>query len=271
MTIFTLINRKITDQDNITVSKFLNRGFSVGEGVFTTCLVRKNQILFAREHFDRLKNSAALFGLFFNEDGLYEAVHKFIEQHSLHTEWVRLRITLSRTQTIAGLRVQGDEIPIEVIQISSYQPQQNPLHLMFRDEYMTIPICMNGVKHVGYQNSILLLNHANRAGFDDGIMFSMKGNIACTTSANVFLKLRGEWVTPPLSEGIIPGIIRQKILKSGKVKETKLTCEDIKNCTSCFITNSLQGCRPVARINEQLLDYQDSDIAFLNNYINYSF
>lgn len=271
MTIYTLINRKITDQDNIHVSQLLNRGFLLGEGVFTTCLVRKNQILFAREHFDRLQKSALVFGLYFNEDGLYEAIHRLIEQHDLHEEWVRLRITLSRTQSAAGLRAKGDEVPMEIIQVCSYEPQQKPLHLMCNPSYSSYPLCMNGIKHLGYQNSIIVLNQAVQSGFDDAIMFGVSGFVACSTTANIFFKIKNEWVTPPLSEGIVPGIIRHKILKTGLVNERTLSADDVTRCSACFITNSLQGCRSVARINQQSLNFSDPDIFNFNKYIDYLF
>ncbi len=271
MSIITLLNRKVLNNDSVDVKFFLNRGFMLGEGVFTTCLVKNNQIMFEREHFDRLSHSSKAFGLEFSEDGLSETLHQCIEQHSLEKECVRLRITLSRTQTMPGLKAQGNEEALEVIQISPYQPQQNPVNLMLGCTQKKYFMCMNGIKHLGYQNSIMVCHEALQSGFDDAILLSVHANIACSSVANIFFKNSDQWYTPPLEEGIIPGIIRHQILKTGKIKELKMTFDDIKNCSSCFTTNSLTGCRPVARINEQWFEHADPDIENFNKFIEYNF
>ncbi|MBA4249994.1 MAG: hypothetical protein C0432_03570 [Candidatus Puniceispirillum sp.] len=271
MSIFTLLNRKILKDGSVDVKFFLNRGFMLGEGVFTTCLVKNNRILFEREHFERLHHASELFGLKFNEEGLSEAVYQCLDQQSFQNEWFRLRITLSRTQTKSGLKIQGNEEAIEVIQISSYQPQQNPIHLRLDCAHKKYHVCMNGIKHLGYQNSIMAYYEAIKSGFEDAILLSVHGNIACSSVANIFFKKEGQWYTPPLDEGIIPGIIRRKILSTGKIKELKVSISDIKKYSSCFITNSLNGCRPVARINEQYFKHNDQDIQNFNEFIGYNF
>jgi branched-subunit amino acid aminotransferase/4-amino-4-deoxychorismate lyase len=64
--------------------------------------------------------------------------------------------------------------------------------------------------------------------------------------------------TPPVSVGLIPGIVRKVLLEEIKQKgyyiyEKVITFNDLVNADEVFITNSLMGVMPVVKIDNKLI------------------
>ncbi|WP_120077384.1 aminodeoxychorismate synthase component I [Aurantiacibacter odishensis] len=59
---------------------------------------------------------------------------------------------------------------------------------------------------------------------------------------NVFVKRDGTLVTPPLSAGLLPGVLRRSLIEDGKTREGEVALEDLEN--GFFIGNALRGLIP---------------------------
>src|SRR5882757_2332420 len=64
----------------------------------------------------------------------------------------------------------------------------------------------------GYINPSLARLEAVRGGDHEAILLNQAGRVAEASAANVFALLDGVLVTPPVSEGILPGITRDAVL-----------------------------------------------------------
>ena len=53
--------------------------------------------------------------------------------------------------------------------------------------------------------------------------------------------LDGDWITPPLKSGCLPGILRQIKLQSGAVREAVVTINELLKCRQIRVGNSLRG------------------------------
>jgi branched-subunit amino acid aminotransferase/4-amino-4-deoxychorismate lyase len=70
--------------------------------------------------------------------------------------------------------------------------------------------------------------------------------------SNVFLVQDGEVRTPPLALGILPGIVRRRVLELGErhgipIREAGIERGDLEHADEIFLTNSIQEVVPVAR------------------------
>lgn len=57
------------------------------------------------------------------------------------------------------------------------------------------------------------------------------------------MKLDGQWVTPPLASGVLPGVMRGVLLDDpafGAV-ERVVTCDDLARAQGLLLTNALRG------------------------------
>ena len=61
-------------------------------------------------------------------------------------------------------------------------------------------------------------------------MYNNQGFITETTIANIFYKFQNDdnWYTPPASDGLLPGLMRQSLLDSGYCKERSLRLSELK-------------------------------------------
>jgi len=74
------------------------------------------------------------------------------------------------------------------------------------------------------------------------IFFNEKNHLCEGTITNVFLQLKtGEWVTPPISSGCLPGVLRARKLAKRQVRAKIITAKDLENCQSFWLGNALRG------------------------------
>ena len=55
---------------------------------------------------------------------------------------------------------------------------------------------------------------------------------------------------PPLTDGVMDGVLRNKIIKHLGATEKTLTPEDIKTASALYITNSVRGASPVTHLDD---------------------
>ncbi|MBS9717161.1 aminotransferase class IV family protein [Pseudohalocynthiibacter aestuariivivens] len=78
-------------------------------------------------------------------------------------------------------------------------------------------------------------------GVDELIFLNERGEICEGTITNVFADFGQGLITPPLTCGLLPGVLRQKMLDAGEAAEAILTERDIKKAQRLFVGNSLRG------------------------------
>ena len=66
-----------------------------------------------------------------------------------------------------------------------------------------------------------------------------KGRLTEGSFTNIFVERDGKYVTPPLERGLMPGVLRAKLIESGEAVEGDLTPADLDG--GFFIGNMLRG------------------------------
>lgn len=75
----------------------------------------------------------------------------------------------------------------------------------------------------------------------DEIFFNEKGELTEGARSNIVIEKDGEFFTPPVECGLLNGIFRQELLKSGKCKEKILKMYDLESADAIFCVNSVRG------------------------------
>ncbi|WP_170400552.1 aminotransferase class IV family protein [Ruegeria arenilitoris] len=79
-------------------------------------------------------------------------------------------------------------------------------------------------------------------GVDELLFLNERDELCEGTITNLFVKLhRGGYVTPPLSSGCLPGVLRQRLLDKGRVSERVVTLQDLRHAQFICVANSLRG------------------------------
>jgi para-aminobenzoate synthetase / 4-amino-4-deoxychorismate lyase len=75
----------------------------------------------------------------------------------------------------------------------------------------------------------------------DVLHTNTEGAITEGARSNVFVQLNGALYTPPLECGLLPGVLRGRLLRSGKCSERILTSRDLRRAEALFCGNSVRG------------------------------
>jgi para-aminobenzoate synthetase/4-amino-4-deoxychorismate lyase len=85
---------------------------------------------------------------------------------------------------------------------------------------------------------------ARRHGdWDDVLLTNTDGFITESTIANVVFLIDGEWVTPPVGDGLLPGILRARLLEEGSITERSVRVPEAYAADAVALINSVRGWR----------------------------
>ena len=86
--------------------------------------------------------------------------------------------------------------------------------------------------------------NAVAGGLDEVIFLNQRGDVAEASRHSVFLEVAGTLVTPPLSSGVLPGVLRQHLIESGEAIE-QIVPPDRLMSNPVLLGNSLHGLRRI--------------------------
>ena len=96
-----------------------------------------------------------------------------------------------------------------------------------------------------HKSSNRALYDAERANLPDGIdefIYLNERNEVCEgTITNIFVKKAGQWLTPPLSSGCLPGVLRRKKIEDGSCQVKIVTFSDLHDAEKIIVGNALRG------------------------------
>ncbi|MDN5725476.1 MAG: aminotransferase class IV, partial [Propionibacteriales bacterium] len=78
---------------------------------------------------------------------------------------------------------------------------------------------------------------------DDVVLINARGHVTETSVANLAVRLDGQWWTPPLTDGCLPGVERGLRLDDGTLHERTLRPQDLRRAEEIAVISSLRGWR----------------------------
>ena len=87
---------------------------------------------------------------------------------------------------------------------------------------------------------------ADHPGVFDALFLNTRGEVCEGARSNVFVERGGILLTPPLSCGLLPGVMRRYLLDSGRARECLLTLDDFLGAPAIHMANALRGLIPVS-------------------------
>ena len=251
------VNGALVAEDRAVIS-ILDRGFTLADGLFETMTARKENVRYIDRHLDRLEHGCKIMGFELPQRSDLKAILEETlkaNQFSLST----IRITVSRGYDYKrGLPVHEELVPSIIVRVAE-QPNSfgSEVGLMISAVRRNEGSPLSNLKTLAYADAVLARKIANELGYDDALMLNNKDKVVCTTSSNFFLVRDGLLLTPPLSDGVLPGIVRSLILDEIFSEGIK-TCEmsilpDFNDVDGAFITNVVTGITNVSHIDGQFV------------------
>jgi 4-amino-4-deoxychorismate lyase len=78
-------------------------------------------------------------------------------------------------------------------------------------------------------------------GIDEWIFLNERDEVCEGTITNVFVQNGDRLLTPPLTSGLLPGVLRAELLETGRAVEAVLTLPDLERAEAIFCGNALRG------------------------------
>ncbi|HUS93770.1 MAG TPA: aminodeoxychorismate synthase component I [Patescibacteria group bacterium] len=183
------------------------------------------------EHLIRLGDSAEFFGYFIDQGQVRRKLNRY--SHSLANEPQKVRLLLSRdgalhleAQTVAGSSLAEVGLPAKVA-------------------LATMPVDESDVflYHKTTQRIVYDRARERQPGYDEILLWNRQGEITETTTANVVFRMQDEFVTPPITSGLLGGTFRADLLAKKVVREGVVTIEDLELVEEIHLINSVRKWR----------------------------
>lgn len=235
-------NHRLKD-DNTPVFS-INDRIRLGDAVFDTMLCIEGSLIQAHAHFARLLDHAKVLGIECDKpiSDFIDAARSVLKHSRLEEGRAAINTVLSRGPGERGLKP-PDPADIQIVMRAAAVPVESPpLHAVIaqtvrRNEGSPL----SRIKSVNYGDNILALNEAAEKGANEAIMLNNKGRVACASAANIFAVHDGRLYTPPLDDGVMPGIVRQKLIREHNAIEKSMSAGDLKQADGLYLTSSIRG------------------------------
>ena len=84
-------------------------------------------------------------------------------------------------------------------------------------------------------------HYAETQGTDEVLYLNERGELAEGSRTNIFIERDGKLLTPPLSSGLLPGVLRGDLIAQGTAVEAVLTLDDLARADAVYVGNSVRG------------------------------
>jgi len=176
-------------------------------------------------HLRRLKRSCRYFSVPFFEEKIKEELVKKVKRRKKETK-LRLLIDLKGKVSVSAKKLKKIALPVKA-KINSKRVDPSDKFLYHKTTKRSL-----------YERE---RKKANEEGFFETIFLNTKGELTEGAISNIFLKQEGKLFTPPVSCGLLPGVLRQHLLGQKKASQKKLYLKDIREADKIYLGNSVRG------------------------------
>ena len=219
---------------------------AVAEGVFETLLGGSWGLRDGAAHWARLRDGVANSGW---ERALGEPVATLAARVAESVPW-----RYARVRVAVGERGRGVETWVSA---QSWRPGRAGEAVALGVSAEAHPATsLRGVKSLAWRRTALALQQEHGTVFDV-VVCDNRGRVQEGSRSSLFVRLGDRAVTPPLSDGCLPGTVRRRLLESGRVREETVSLDALLGADEVAVANSLAGVLPVRRIGEASIPVRD--------------
>lgn len=229
-----------------------DRGFTLGDGLFETVLVRGGQAPLWPAHRKRLEQSCRILD-FPPPPPLTDAVQQFLTATG-QKDGI-LRITCTRGPGPRGYRPPAVDTPFCVMALApAPEAAAAPWRAVIsRHPVLPHPV-LSRVKHTSALPRIVAFQEGQTHGADEVIALAPEGIVSEGCATNVFWRRGHRLYTPDVEKsGCLPGVARHHIIQWARgegvsVEEGSYPLEDLLAADEVFLTNAVRGPIPLVEM-----------------------
>ena len=222
------------------VTKFEVLRFDVSPMALTEAIRWNGEWCSLDAHLNRLATSSTYWSLAFDEAALRRAL-------------ADLEPTINSPSKVRIVCSPGGEVDITLEAIPKRwsdgpRPSIDPVTLSIDTE--PIDDSNPRVYHKTTDRRAIAARLARHPDSDDILMVNRLGRITESSIANVAFLIEDEWLTPPVLDGLLDGVLRARLVEEGTLTEQSVTIPEALNADAVALVSAVRGWRSAVIVNE---------------------
>lgn len=214
-------------------SHFAIKPLPVFEIIETMLLDTSRKYLFLYEHLERLSQSASYWDFPFDKEQALNLLNDFRLTVEKFPEIVRISLADDGKMKVTS-RAYIPQTSTVILKLSSHKIDSNNRFLRHKTTHRAV-----------YNNE---LERAKNDGCFEVIFVNEKNHITEGSVTSIFFKKNKEWFTPPIDDGLLPGIWRARFIAEHNAIQQSIPLNTIKNFNEIIIGNSVRDILYVQKI-----------------------
>ncbi len=234
-------NAKLEWQECAAKAGFIT-GVPSPVGLIETMRHENGRVALLAAHLERMQSSAAALRMTFDRRAVEQEIVGYLAQHLSHA---------TRNQSdIFMLRLELSPTGVLSIRHKAIEPIQGPQKIFWAKDLIG-----EAASIMQSRNPLLAHKVTSRTAYDsawqaavakggfDALFTNERGEITEGGRSTVFALMNDTWVTPPLACGVLPGVMREKILQDPMwcTQEQPLTPSELDKAGRIILVNALRG------------------------------
>jgi 4-amino-4-deoxychorismate lyase len=232
-----------------------DRGLHYGDGVFETLAVRNGRPQLWHAHIERLLDGCSRLRIPQQDISL---LSDEVAQVCEGQQQAVVKLIVTRGSGGRGYRFPDSPHPLRLVMRYPWPGYAIP------DEGIRLRLCQTpvscnpvlaGIKHLNRLEQVLARGEWSDEAIQEGVMLDSDGYVVEGTMSNLFGVRDGVLLTPDLGRCGVAGVMRRQVLALAKeqgirCEQVRLRADELTAVDELFVTNSLIGIWPVARLEQ---------------------
>ncbi len=241
-----------------------NRGLAYGDSVFETIKFNNNKPVFWEAHYFRLMASMRILRMeipmHFTPEFLENEIVNLVQSLPNNAISYRVKITVYRdsegfytpTSNNVSYIISAQELSSDLYEINKGHYEIE----LFKD-YLISPNLLSTLKTNNKAVNVVGSIFAKENNYSNCLLLNTNKSIIEALNGNIFL-IKGNTVkTPPLDDGCLKGIVREKLIEiiskspDFELSESSISPFELQKADELFITNVIQGIVPITKFRKK--------------------
>lgn len=241
-----------------------NRGLAYGDSVFETIKFNNNKPVFWEAHYFRLMASMRILRMeipmHFTPEFLENEIVNLVQSLPNNAISYRVKITVYRdsegfytpTSNNVSYIISAQELSSDLYEINKGHYEIE----LFKD-YLISPNLLSTLKTNNKAVHVVGSIFAKENNYNNCLLLNTDKSIIEALNGNIFL-IKGNTVkTPPLDDGCLKGIVREKLIEiiskspDFELSESSISPFELQKADELFITNVIQGIVPITKFRKK--------------------
>jgi para-aminobenzoate synthetase / 4-amino-4-deoxychorismate lyase len=226
---------------------------SHGFELLETLRLENGEYAFVDRHIERLLASADALGFDVREKNIHAALREHARLHVSETRRVRLLVTrigeisissetLDKAVPLWAKPSTGEAIEAKMPETAIPERSFDPMSLR-KVALANTPIDRHerALHHKTTRRTVYDTHRQQHPEAFDVLLWNQQRELTEFTYGSLVLEIDRAWLTPKLSSGLLPGVMRAELIARGEISEHLLVLDDLPRAQSIWFINSVRG------------------------------